>query len=101
MRVQHVIQRAVVDRMMRHGGSANVMTEARAVLADRLEALAGRLEGLAGPSPHQRLVAADIRRWQQRIENATPDPSLQLPPGDPIGGSVRGAGSQPSSVRNR
>ena len=101
MRVQHVIQRAVVDRMMRHAGSANVMTEARAVLADRLEALAGGLEGLAGPSPHQRLVAADIRRWQQRIENATPDPSLQLPAGDPIGGSVRGAGSQPGSVRNR
>ena len=92
MRVQHVIQRAVADRMMRHAGNANVMTEARAVLADRLDALAGRLEGMADPSPHQRLVAADIRRWQQRIENATPEPSLELPPGDPIGGSVRGSG---------
>ena len=90
MRVQHTIQRAVVDRMMRHAGSANVMTEARAVLSDRLEALAGRLEALAGPSPHQRLVAADIRRWQARIENTTPGPSLELLPGDPIGGSVRG-----------
>ena len=86
-RVQHVIQRAVVDRMMRHAGSAGTMTEARAVLSDRLEVLAGRLEALMAPSPHERLVAADIRRWQERIENTTPDPSLQLPPGDPIGGS--------------
>lgn len=87
-RVQHAIQRAVVDRMMREAGSAGVLTEARAVLADRLESLAGRLEALAGASPHQRLVAADIRRWQQRIENTTPGESLQLPPGDPIGGSA-------------
>ena len=87
-RVQHAIQRAVVDRMMRQAGSADVLTEARAVLADRLESLAGRLEALAGASPHQRLVAADIRRWQQRIENTTPGESLQLPPGDPIGGSA-------------
>ncbi len=90
MRVQHTVQRAVADRMMRHAGSAAAMTEARAVLADRLEALASRLEALAGSSPHQRLVAADIRRWQQRIENTTPGPSLELPPGDPIGGSARG-----------
>jgi len=87
-RVQHAIQRAVVDRMMRQAGSADVLTEARAVLADRLEALAGGLEARAGASPHQRLVAADIRRWQQRIENTTPGESLQLPPGDPIGGSA-------------
>ena len=87
LRVQHVIQRAVVDRMMRHAGSAATMTEARAVLADRLDRLAGRLEALVGPSPHERLTAADIRRWQRRMENTTPEPSLQLPSGDPIGGS--------------
>ncbi len=86
-RVQHVIQRAVVDRMMRHAGSAGTMTEARAVLSDRLDRLAGQLEALMGASPHQRLVAADIRRWQERIENTTPLPSLQLPAGDPIGGN--------------
>ena len=86
-RVQHVIQRAVVDRMMRFAGSAATMTEARAVLADRLERLAGRLEALVAPSPHERLVAADIRRWQRRVENTTPEPSLQLPSGDPIGAS--------------
>ena len=92
MRVQHAIQRAVVDRMMRHAGSAEVMTEARAVLADRLDGLAMRLEGMGSRTPHQRLVAADIRRWQARIENTTPGPALELPPGDPIGGSSRGGG---------
>ena len=85
VRVQHVIQRAVVDRMMSHAGSAGTMTGVRAVLSDRLNRLAGRLEGLVPSSPHQRLVAADIRRWQERIENTTPEPSLQLPSGDPIG----------------
>ena len=84
--VQHAIQRAVADRMMQQAGSAATMTEARAVLADRLATLALRLEAVEDPSPHQRLVAADIRRWQQRIENTTPGQSLQLPPGDPIGG---------------
>ena len=50
-------------------------------------------EALVNPSPHERLVAADIRRWQARIENTTPGASLQLPPGDPIGGrSGRGRG---------
>ena len=87
MRVQHVIQRAVVDRMMRHAGSAGTMTEARAVLSNRLDRLAGQLEALVASSPHQRLVAADIRRWQERIENTTPELSLQLPSGDPIGGN--------------
>ena len=84
--VQQVIQRAVADRMMQQAGSAATMAEARAVLSDRLAALAMRLEAVVDPSPHQRLVAADIRRWQQRIENTTPGPLLQLPPGDPIGG---------------
>ena len=74
--------------MMQQAGSAGTMAEARAVLSDRLAALAVRLEAVVDASPHQRLVAADIRRWQQRIENTTPEPSLQLPPGDPIGGSA-------------
>ena len=91
-RVQNVIQRAVADRMMRHAGSEDVMTEARAVLSDRLDALAVRLEGMAELSPHQRMVAEDIRRWQARDGNATPGPALELPPGDPIGGSARGGG---------
>ncbi len=95
LRVQQVIQRAAVDRMMRHGGSADVMSEARAVLSQRLHALADQLEAMPDPTPHQHLVAADIRRWQARIENTTPGESLELPPGDPIGGSVRGGGRGP------
>ena len=86
--VQHAIQRAVVDRMMQEAGSAATMTAARAVLSHRLAELAGRLEAVVDPSPHERLVAADIRRWQERIENTTPGPALQLPPGDPIGGAA-------------
>ena len=97
-RVQHAIQRAVVDRMMQQAGSAATMTEVRAILSDRLNDLAGRLEALMSPTPHQRLVAADIRRWQARIENTTPGPSLRLPAGDPIGGqSSRGGGRGPGS----
>ncbi|MDE2804916.1 MAG: zinc-dependent metalloprotease [Gemmatimonadota bacterium] len=65
--VQHAIQRAVVDRMMQEAGSAATMTAARAVLSHRLAELAGRLEAVVDPSPHERLVAADIRRWQERI----------------------------------
>ena len=95
--VRRVIQRAVVDRMMQEASTAGTMTEARAVLADRLDDLAGRLEVLVAPSPHERLVAADIRRWQARIDNTTPGPSLQLPSGDPIGGQPgrSGGGRQP------
>ena len=92
-RVQHAIQRAVADRMMQQAGSAGTMTEVRAVLADRLNDLAGRLEAMMNATPHKRLVAADIRRWQARIENTTPGPSLRLPAGDPIGGQAgRGGG---------
>ena len=89
MRVLHAAQRAVADQMMQQAGRSSTYAEVRAVLADRLEALAVRLEAEADPSPHERLVAADIRRWQQRIENTVPGPSLQMPPGDPIGGSSR------------
>ena len=111
LQVLHAIQRAVVDRMMRHASSEAAAPEVRAVLSDRLDRLAGRLEGLtegstglgrlagrlggrvAGDrldkSPHERLVHADIRRWQARIENTVPAQALPLPAGDPIGGSNR------------
>lgn len=62
----------------------------RVVLSDRLNRLATRLEDVDTPSPHQRLVGADIRRWQARIENTIPGPQLQIPAGDPIGGNARG-----------
>lgn len=88
-RVLHVAQRAVADRMMQQASRAQGAPEVRAILSDRLERLALELESLGSPTPHQRLVAADIRRWQSRIENTTPDPLLEMPAGDPIGGSSR------------
>ena len=86
-RILHAVQRAVADRMMQQASSAANPSEVRAILSYRLEDLAVRVEGVAAPSPHQRLVAADIRRWQERIENTVPGPQLQMPAGDPIGGS--------------
>ena len=91
-RVLHAIQRSVADRMMQQAAQDGNAAEVRAVLADRLEGLATDLEAMADPSPHQRLVAADIRRWQQRIENTVPGGALVMPQGDPIGGSSRGGG---------
>jgi len=90
--VLHVAQRAVADRMMQQASRAQNAPEVRAVLSDRLETLAEGIEVLATPTPHQRLVAADVRRWQSRIENTTPGPLLEMPAGDPIGGSSRSGG---------
>lgn len=88
--VLHVAQRAVADQMMQQAGQAQNPASVRAVLSDRLDRLAARIESGTTPSPHARLVAADIRRWQSRIENTVPGPQLQMPAGDPIGGSRRG-----------
>ena len=88
-RVIHGVQRSVADRMMQEASSAGNPAEVRAVLSDRLERLAAGIETTSAPSPHQRLVAADIRRWQARIENTVPGPQLQMLAGDPIGGSNR------------
>ena len=88
-RVLNSVQRSVADRMMQQASSAGNPAEVRAVLSDRLDRLAVRIESTSAPSPHQRLVAADIRRWQARIENTVPGPQLQMPAGDPIGGSNR------------
>lgn len=88
-RVQHVIQRAVVDRMMQEATSAENPAEVRAVLSDRLDRLADRIEAQTDPSPHAKLVAADVRRWEARAEDTVPAKALQMPAGDPIGGSSR------------
>ena len=90
--VLHTAQRTVADQMMQQAASNGNPAEVRAVLTDRLERLASMLEGAGGMSPHERLVATDIRRWQSRVDNTTPGPVLELPPGDPIGGSSRGGG---------
>ena len=88
-RVLETIQRAAADALMRQGNSADNPASVRAVLTDRIERLAARIEAGGAPSPHARLVAADIRRWQARIENTVPGEAIALPAGDPIGGSPR------------
>lgn len=88
-KVLEIIQRAVADRMMREGASNGNPAQVRAVLSDRLDQLATRVEGMAQATPHAKLVASDVRRWQSRTENTDPAPKLQMPAGDPIGGSSR------------
>ena len=88
-RVLETVQRAATDALMRQGNSADNPASVRAVLTDRLDQLASRIEGGGDTSPHARLVAADIRRWQARIENTVPGEAISLPAGDPIGGSPR------------
>ena len=97
-RVLHTTQRTVIDQMMQQAAMAESATDVRAILADRLETLATQLESLGSPSPHERLAAADIRRWQARIDNTTPGPVIQLPAGDPIG-SPRGGSPRGGSPR--
>ena len=87
--VLHTAQRSVVDQMMQQASMAGNPAEVRAILSDRLDQLASGIEAEGTPSPHRKLVAADIRRWQSRIENTIPGPQLQMPAGDPIGGSSR------------
>jgi len=97
-RVLHTTQRTVIDQMMQQAAMQGSATDVRAILADRLETLATQLELLSSPSPHERLAAADIRRWQARIDNTTPGPVIQLPAGDPIG-SPRGGSPRGGSPR--
>lgn len=91
-RVLHSVQRTVADQMMQQASMDGNPSDVRAILADRLERLASQIEGAGAPTPHERLVAGDIRRWQSGIENTVPGPVIQLPAGDPIGGSTRGGG---------
>jgi hypothetical protein len=88
-RILHAVQRTVIDQMMQQAAMEGNAPDVRAILADRLEMMAQSLEAKDDTSPHERLAVADIRRWQSRIDNTTPGPSLQLPAGDPIGGSSR------------
>lgn len=83
-RVLSVVQRVAVDEMITQASNTGSSGEVRSVLASRLNELANQLEDERNPSAHQEGVAADIRRWQQRAENALPQPALQMPAGDPI-----------------
>lgn len=83
-RVLNVVQRVAVDEMITQASNTESSGEVRSVLASRLNELANQLDDQRNPSAHQEGVAADIRRWQQRAENALPEPALQMPAGDPI-----------------
>ena len=86
--VLRVIQRSTIDEMMIMAARADNSAEVRAVLSDRLGKLAARLEGQSTRSAHEASAAADIRRWERRVERTTPGPALKLPAGDPIGASA-------------
>jgi len=90
--ILHATQRTTIDQMMQQASIDSNSGEVRAVLNDRLERLALSIEADASPTPHERLSAADIRRWQSGIANTVPGPAPQLPAGDPIGGSSRSSG---------
>ncbi len=92
-RIQHIVQRTVADHMMTQASLAGNPAEVRAILADRLDQLADAIEANTTASPHAKLVAGDVRRWQSRTDGLMPGPKLQMPAGDPIGGSPRGGGS--------
>jgi hypothetical protein len=98
-RILHTVQRTVIDQMMQQATMEGNAPDVRAILADRLDNMASSLESGGSPSPHERLAAADIRRWQSRIENTIPGPAIQLPAGDPIGGSPRGGSPRGGSPR--
>ncbi len=87
--IVHATQRTVVDQMIRQASMDGNASEVRAVLADRLDRLASEIESGGDVTPHARLAAADIRRWQSGIQNTIPGPAIQMPAGDPIGGSSR------------
>lgn len=90
--IVHATQRTVIDQMMQQGSMDGNAAEVRAILHDRLDRLAASIEAEGNAAPHRRLAAADIRRWQSGIENTVPGPVIQMPSGDPIGGSSRGGG---------
>lgn len=87
--ILHATQRTVVDQLMQQAARDNNPASVRSILAATLEELAERIDAEASSTEHERLVVSDIRRWQLRIENTVPGPVLELPAGDPIGGSSR------------
>lgn len=82
--ILNITQRVTVDALMVQASNVDNAGEVKAVLADRLNKLAQQLDRRRNASAHQAAVVADIRRWQQRPDDAIPGQPLQMPPGDPI-----------------
>jgi hypothetical protein len=84
--VNLAVQRAFVDRLTTLAAQAP-MAQVRALATDRLRRIQARAQAAAGPdNAHQRLIAADIRRFLERpMEPARPVATPEVPPGAPIG----------------
>ena len=84
--VQQTMQRAVLDELLRQASNRQNISQARAILTVQLAGLADWLESVGTSTPHQKLAAEDIRRWQER-PHGTDAPTVphELPPGSPIG----------------
>ena len=86
--VQRTMQRAVVEELLRQASNTRNISQARAILTAQLLGLADWLESVGTPSSHQKLVAEEIRRWQDRSQGTdAPTAPQELPPGSPIGGA--------------
>ena len=84
--VQQTMQRAVLDELLRQASNSQNISQARAILTAQLVGLADWLESVGTPTPHQKLAAEDIRRWQERPQGTdAPTVPHELPPGSPIG----------------
>ena len=92
--VGEAAERSVLNGMVREAQNPDNPARVRAILEDRLAGLGQRLAAAEGLSPHERLAAADIRRFAERAESLDPNARRpDLPPGSPIGspsGSPRG-----------
>jgi hypothetical protein len=84
--VHEVAQRSVLDGLLEEASSAGNPPRVRAVLTAKLGELGTKLNSEASPTPHERLAAEDIRRWQERPEGTVLRPRPpRLPQGAPIG----------------
>ena len=84
--VQQTMQRAVLDGLLGQASNSQNISQARAILTVQLAGLADWLESMGTPTPHQKLAAEDVRRWQERPQGTdAPTVPHELPPGSPIG----------------
>jgi hypothetical protein len=84
--VQKAIESSVLHEILTQASNNQNTPQVRAVLSDSLSALADWLEQQRPGTPHQRLAAEEIRRWQERPHGTDPPAKPpELPPGSPIG----------------
>lgn len=94
--VQDAAERSVLNGLLREAMNPDNPARVRALIEDRLTQLGGVLTGMSDPSPHERLAAADIRRFLNRKESLDPDARRPtLPRGAPIGADASGVWPRP------